>query len=64
MAKATPIAVWLAMTGIVLAMQGCREDEQDRPLTEDTGVYRGQPERMLGDQQVEMLRQRTSGQRF
>jgi hypothetical protein len=52
------------MTGIVLAMQGCRDDEQDRPLTEDKGVYRGQPERTLGEQQVEMLRQRTSGQRF
>jgi hypothetical protein len=64
MAKATPIAVWLAMTGIVLAIQGCREDEQNRPLAYDKGVYRGQPDQTLDDQQVEALRQRTAGQKF
>lgn len=64
MAKATPIAVWLAMTGIVLAMQGCREDEQNRPLTYDKGVYQGRPDQALDEQQVEALRQRTAGQKF
>jgi hypothetical protein len=64
MAKATPIAVWLAMTGIVLAMQGCREDEQNRPLAYEKGVYRGQPDQALADQQVEGLRQRSAGQKF
>ena len=32
MAKATTVAVWLAITGIALVAQGCREDEQNRPL--------------------------------
>jgi hypothetical protein len=64
MAKAIPIAVWLAMTGIALVMQGCREDEQNRPLTYDKGVYRGQPDQALNDQQVETLRQRSATQKF
>jgi hypothetical protein len=64
MAKATPIAVWLAMTCTSVATQGCREDEQDRPLAYDKGVYRGQPDQTLDDQQVEALRQRTAGQKF
>ena len=64
MAKATTVAVWLAITCIALAMQGCREDEQDRPLTYDKGVYRGQPDQALNEQQVETLRQRSAAQKF
>ena len=64
MAKATPIAVWLAMTCIAAATQGCREDEQNRPLFYDKGTYQGQPDPALSDQQVEALRQRTAGQKF
>jgi hypothetical protein len=64
MAKATPIALWLAMTGIVVAMPGCREDEQNRPLTYDKGVYQGRADHVLDEQQVEALRQRTAGQKF
>ena len=64
MAKATTVAVWLAITGIALVAQGCREDEQNRPLTYDKGRYQGQPDPALSDQQVEALRQRSAGQKF
>lgn len=64
MANATPIAIWLAMICIAVAVQGCREDEQNRALAYDKGVYRGQPDQALDDQQVEALRQRAAGQQF
>ena len=32
MAKVTSIGVWLAIAGIALVAQGCREEEQNRPL--------------------------------
>ena len=64
MAKATTVAVWLAITGIALVAQGCREDEQNRPLTYDKGTYQGQPDEALGEEQVEALRQRSAGQKF
>lgn len=64
MAKATTVAVWLAIAGIALVAQGCREDEQNRPLTYDKGTYQGQPDEALSDQQVEALRQRSAGQKF
>ena len=64
MAKATTVAAWLAIAGIALVAQGCREDEQNRPLTYDKGTYQGQPDEALSDQQVEALRQRSAGQKF
>ena len=62
--KATSIGIWLALAGIVLMAQGCREEEQNRPLTYDKGTYQGQPDPALTEQQVEALRQRTTGQTF
>jgi hypothetical protein len=44
--------------------QGCREEEQNRPLTYDKGSYQGQPDQTLTDEQVETLRQRSAGQKF
>ena len=64
MAKVTTVAVRLAIAGIALLAQGCREDEQNRPLIYDKGTYQGQPDEALRDQQVEALRQRSAGQRF
>jgi hypothetical protein len=64
MAKAGSIGVWLAIAGIALVALGCREEEQNRPLTYDKGTYQGQPDPALSDQQVEMLRQRAAGQKF
>jgi hypothetical protein len=64
MAKATSIGIWLAVAGIVVTAQGCREDEQNRPLLYDKGTYQGQPDPTLSDQQVNALRQRASAQKF
>ena len=64
MNKAISIGVWLAIAGIALVAQGCREDEQDRPLVYDKGSYQGQPDPALSDQQVEALRQRAGAQKF
>jgi hypothetical protein len=64
MAKATTVAVWLTIAGIALVAQGCREDEQNRPLFYDKGTYQGQPDPALSDQQVEALRQRANAQKF
>jgi hypothetical protein len=64
MAKATSIGIWLVLAGIALVAQGCREEEQNRPLTYDKGSYQGQPDQTLTDEQVETLRQRSAGQKF
>jgi hypothetical protein len=64
MTKATPIVIWLVIGGLGFLVQGCREDEQDRPLLYDKGSYQGQPDPGLSDQQVEVLRQRSAGQKF
>ena len=64
MAKARTVAVCLALAGLALLAQGCREDEQNRPLLYDKGTYRGQPDPGLGEQQVEELRQRAARQKF
>jgi hypothetical protein len=64
MAKATSIGIWLVLAGIALVAQGCREEEQNRPLTYDKGSYQGQPDQALTDEQVEALRQRSAGQKF
>jgi hypothetical protein len=64
MRRATCIGLWYALVGIALLVQGCREDEQDRPLVHEKGSYQGQPDQSLTDEQVEKLRQRAAGQKF
>jgi hypothetical protein len=64
MPKATRIKVWLAVLGMALAAQSCREDEQDRPLLYDKGAYQGQPDQTLSGEQVDALRQRSASQKF
>lgn len=64
MAKGKSIGIWLAIAGLALATQGCREDEQNRPLTYDKGTYQGQPDQRLSPEQVDTLRQRSAGQKF
>ena len=64
MAKATRIGVWCAILGIALLGQGCREDEQNRPLNYHKGTYQGQPDQKLTGEQVDALRQRTAGQKY
>jgi hypothetical protein len=64
MPKGRWIGLWLAVVGMALAVQSCREDEQDRPLLYDKGSYQGQPDQTLSEQQVDRLRQRSAGQEF
>ena len=44
---------------LALGLAACREDEQGRPLYHKPGVYKGQPDTKLDEQQRETLRQRT-----
>jgi hypothetical protein len=48
----------------VLAVQGCRKDEQNRPLLPNKGSYQGQTEPPLSEQQVEQLRSRAEDQKY
>ena len=64
MPKATRIGVSLAILGIALVTQGCREDEQDRPLMYDKGAYQGQQDEALTDEAVDTLRERSTRQKF
>lgn len=64
MAKATRIGIWFAVLGMALAVQSCREDEQNRPLLYDKGSYQGQPDEALSEEQVEALRRRATGQSY
>ncbi len=57
--------LWLIMiTGVALAAQGCREDELDRVLMYEPGVYKGQPDQSLEQAQVDELRYRARQQKF
>ncbi|MGH6943771.1 MAG: hypothetical protein ACREH6_06075 [Geminicoccaceae bacterium] len=54
----------MAALGALLALQGCREDQPNQPLTYQPGVYQGQPDQPLSEQQVEALRQRAARQQM
>lgn len=48
-----------------LALAGCREAEQGRPLDYEPGTYLGQPDEPLSDETLDTLRQRAaSGQQL
>ena len=49
---------------VVVAVQGCRKEEQDRPLLPHKGSYEGRTEPPLSEQQVEALRLRAQNQKF
>jgi len=58
---------WIWLLGVFAAgllLQGCREDEQDRPLLYDKGTYLGQPDPRLEPQRVDELRARARNQQF
>lgn len=44
----------------VLALAGCREADQGRPLTFEPGVYKGQKAPALTDAQLRALRERSN----
>ena len=45
--------------GAVLALAGCREEEQGRSLTFEPGIYRGEKPAALTDEQVRALQERS-----
>jgi hypothetical protein len=58
------VLVLLALTGALSALQGCREDEQDRVLFYEPGVYKGEADPPLSDADVDELRQRARQQGY
>jgi hypothetical protein len=55
----------LAVSAVVLALvPGCREEERDRPLVLEKGVYQGEPDQPLSEAQLHELRQRGLRQSF
>jgi len=46
------------------ALGGCRDSEQERPLSYSKGTYQGAPDAGLPDATLEALRQRAAGQSF
>ena len=56
----------VAVVGLVAlaALAGCREDEQDRPLTYEKGVYKGKADDSLPDGTLDALRQRAQQQSY
>jgi hypothetical protein len=54
----------LALAGLVLALQACREDEQGRPLLPDKGSYQGPVDQKLDQDQIDALRKRAAEQRI
>lgn len=55
----------MVMGLVALAMlAGCREDEQDRPLSYSKGTYQGKPDTALPDETLGALRQRAQIQSY
>ena len=54
----------VGMVALVAGVAGCREEEQNRPLVKQKGVYQGVIDEKLDDELVSTLRSRSSGQRF
>lgn len=51
-------AVAMALA-VAVALAGCRADEQDRPVALEKGVYQGQKDTTLTEEQRRELRERT-----
>lgn len=45
--------------GVALAVAGCREEEQGRPLSFEPGVYKGEKTQPLTDDQLRALQDRS-----
>ena len=48
----------------ILAITGCREEEQGRVLIQEKGVYQGMPDQQLGEEQLDELRFRARYQQI
>ncbi len=62
MSRQTGLLIGLMIAA--LAISGCRESEQDRPLSFEPGVYQGKQDEKLNEQELDRLRQRGAMQQF
>jgi len=53
-----------ALALAALALSGCNEEEQARPIHMEKGAYKGAADTALAPQQVQALQQRSTSQRF
>lgn len=56
--RSTRLLAALLLLTFGFALQGCRENEQDRILSFEKGTYLGKPDQKLSAAQKEKLRQR------
>jgi len=64
-AHATPWRLQaLAIVVLALLAQGCREEEQNRPLVHQKGTYQGPVDQKLDQDQLDALRQRAARQQM
>lgn len=56
--------VALAVTTVAAGLAGCREEEQNRELHLEKGVYAGAPDTALTEDQRRALEQRARAQSF
>lgn len=54
----------IVVAGIAAGVQGCREEERERVLVHEPGVYQGKPDQALDNAQVDQLRYRARQQKF
>lgn len=65
MSTAVRRSVLLILLASALALiASCREDEQGRLLFEQKGVYQGEADQPLSQEQLDALRQRASNQQI
>lgn len=57
-------AGWIAALILVTALAACREEEQDRLLSHEPGVYRGGAMPALTDENRATLQERAQNQNF
>jgi hypothetical protein len=62
MSSRSPSRLWLLAIALALTVQGCREEEQNRPLVHQKGSYQGPVDEKLDQEQIDALRQRAAGQ--
>ena len=64
MKRMARMAAVAALGVATVTVAGCREDEQDRVLMFDKGVYLGEPDQALADDAMGDLRRRAENQGF
>jgi hypothetical protein len=52
------------MAALAVTLGACRQEEQGRPLYYEKGVYQGQPDTKLTDEQLRELQYRGATQNF